>query len=75
MNPLLKALKFRHTLLQKRIEQEQKVPQPDSLRIMSLKKIRLRMREQIEFLERAGNPTKPLIVVRRRRVDPGFSMA
>jgi hypothetical protein len=55
MNPLLKALKSRHRIIEDRIHTEQKSPAPDSLRIMALKKIKLRMREQIEFLQRTAH--------------------
>jgi hypothetical protein len=55
MTPLLKALKSRHRIIEDRIHTEQKSPAPDSLRIMALKKIKLRMREQIEFLQRTGH--------------------
>ncbi|WP_252192941.1 YdcH family protein [Rhizobium sp. CSW-27] len=74
MNPLLKALKARHSVIDNKIDHEQRAVRPDGLRIMALKKIRLRIREQIEFLERAGRLGKPLVVVRRRRVAPGFSL-
>ncbi|MBP2550511.1 hypothetical protein J2858_003447 [Neorhizobium galegae] len=65
MNPLLKALHSRHRILEDRIQSEQKSPAPDSLRIMALKKIKLRMREQIEFLQRTGSNGKPMTPARR----------
>ncbi|MGE6741120.1 YdcH family protein [Allorhizobium pseudoryzae] len=74
MNPLLKALRSRHAILQNKIDREQRALQPDTLRIMSLKKTKLRLREQIEFLERAyqtGNPDTVRQVLRNRS---GFSM-
>lgn len=74
MNPLLKALKARHSVIDNKIDHEQRAVRPDDLRIMALKKIRLRIREQIEFLERAGRLGKPLVVVRRRRLAPGLSL-
>lgn len=73
MNPLLKALKSRHAILQDKIDREQRSLQPDTLRIMSLKRTKLRLREQIEFLERAtrtGNPDIVRQVLRNRLSMP-----
>lgn len=48
----LNALRARHGILQTRIDQEERRPMPDSIRLTGLKKIRLRLREEISALER-----------------------
>lgn len=53
MKQLLKALRARHALVANKIDDEQRRPQPDGFRVRSLKKIKLRLKEQIAFLERA----------------------
>ena len=53
MTPLLKALKNRYSLLERKIELETKLPQPDPLRIMELKRIKMQMRDQITWMERS----------------------
>lgn len=55
MKQLLKALKARHALVANKIDDEQRRPQPDGLRVRSLKKIKLRLKEQIASLERTEN--------------------
>ncbi|MEQ8305218.1 MAG: YdcH family protein [Hoeflea sp.] len=47
----LKALRSRHSIIESRIQREQMRPSPDSLRVMSMKKIRLQLREQIQKAE------------------------
>lgn len=47
----LKALRNRHGILESRIQREETRPYPDSIRIMSMKKIRLRLREDIQRAE------------------------
>ncbi|MBB1248651.1 MULTISPECIES: YdcH family protein [unclassified Rhizobium] len=54
MNPLMKALRVRHEILQSKIEGEMKAKQPDTLRITALKRMKLKLRDQIAALERAG---------------------
>jgi hypothetical protein len=53
MTPLLKALKNRYSLIERKIELETKMPQPDPLRIMELKRIKMQMRDQITWMERS----------------------
>lgn len=53
MKQLLKALRARHALVANKIDDEQRRPQPDGFRVRSLKKVKLRLKEQITFLERA----------------------
>ena len=65
MNPLIKSLKARHQIVQSRIEDENRSPAPDSLRVRALKKMKLQLRDQIAFLERVGN-SRPVMVVRRK---------
>ncbi|MEQ8480942.1 MAG: YdcH family protein [Hoeflea sp.] len=47
----LKALRSRHSIIESRIQREEMRPSPDSLRIMSMKKIRLQLREEIQKAE------------------------
>ena len=53
MMQLLKALKARHALIANKIDDEQRRPRPDGIRVRSLKKIKLHLKEQIAMLERA----------------------
>jgi hypothetical protein len=52
MDQFVKSLRNRRAILQSRIEEEQSRPVPDSIRLRILKKLRLRFRDQIEFIER-----------------------
>ncbi len=47
----LKALRSRHEILDAKIDREQKALRPDGFRITALKKIRLRLRDEIAALE------------------------
>jgi hypothetical protein len=51
MKQLLKALKARHTIVAAKIDEEQRRPQPDGIRVRALKKIKLHLKEQIMLLE------------------------
>jgi hypothetical protein len=51
MKQLLKALKARHTIVAAKIDEEQRRPQPDGIRVRALKKIKLHLKEQITLLE------------------------
>ena len=70
MDQFLKSLLARKAHMQSRIDEEQSRPVPDSLRLQALKKLKLRFREQINFIERhnrhAGTTLIP--VVRRKTV-------
>ncbi|MCJ8519419.1 hypothetical protein ABID21_002360 [Pseudorhizobium tarimense] len=52
MNRLLKALRARHEIVEARVQEEQRKPMPNSLSLLSLKRIRLQLRDQIVSLER-----------------------
>lgn len=52
MKPLLKALRARHSIIAAKIDEEQRRPQPDGIRVRALKKIKLHLKEQIMLLER-----------------------
>lgn len=52
MDQFLKSLRERRSRIQARIEEEQARPAPDHLRLTALKKLKLRFREQIDFIER-----------------------
>ncbi|MGL4489529.1 MAG: DUF465 domain-containing protein [Rhizobiaceae bacterium] len=54
MKNLLRALQARHQIVQSRIDTEQRSKAPDSLRVASLKKIKLGIRDQMAMLERLG---------------------
>jgi len=49
----LDALRFRHGILESRIQGELQRPCPDSLRLTQLKRKKLRLREQIVDIETA----------------------
>ena len=68
MDPFLNSLRNRRAQIQARIEHEQARPAPDSLRLYGLKKLKLRFREQIEYLERLNREGQATVipVVRRR---------
>lgn len=68
MDQFLKALTTRHRLIEDEIVEEEKRPAPDRMRVLALKKLKLRMREQIEILHREGR--RAVTVVRRRRAAP-----
>lgn len=74
MDPFIKSLRHRRATVQARIEDEQVRPVPDQLRLSALKRLKLRFRDQIEFIERMdrhGEAT-PIPVVRRRSHRPPF---
>lgn len=48
----LKALYARHGIIEAKIHGEQCRPSPDSLRVRALKKMKLKLRDQIRTLER-----------------------
>ena len=52
MKQLLKALRARHSIVAAKIDEEQRRPQPDGIRVRALKKIKLHLKEQITLLER-----------------------
>lgn len=77
MDPFLKALRHRRQAVQARIEHEQSRPLPDSLRLQALKRLKLRFREQIEYIERLNRrgETQTIPVVRKRSFTPAFARA
>lgn len=69
MDQFLKAFRRRRAVIQQRIEEEQTRPQPDSLKLRALKKVRLRFREQIEFIDRLNRRGEVItipVIIRRR---------
>ncbi len=68
MDQFIKSLRHRTATVQARIEDEQARPAPDQLRLTALKRLKLRFRDQIEFIERINRHggTTPIPVVRRR---------
>lgn len=75
MNHLSKSLKHRREILDARIAEEQARPGPDSLRLKALKKIKLRFRDQIEFMERLDRNGQGVLVpvIRRRSLNRSAS--
>lgn len=75
MDPFLNSLRNRRAQIQARIEHEQARPAPDSLRLYGLKKLKLRFREQIEYLERLNREGQAIVipVVRRRSFTPAMA--
>lgn len=72
MDQFLKALQTRRATIQRRIEQELASPNPDRLKLSSLKRLRVRFRDQIEFIERLNRngDLARVQVVRRRSLQP-----
>jgi hypothetical protein len=72
MDQFIKSLRHRRAILQARIEDEQARPAPDQLRVSALKRLKLRFREQIEFLERMNRHGEKVTIpiVRRRPLRP-----
>lgn len=68
----LKALRNRRAKVAASIEAEQARPAPDHLKVGMMKKMRLRLRDQIEFIERMNRNGQPSVVpvVRRRSFRP-----
>ncbi|MFN3506800.1 MAG: YdcH family protein [Allorhizobium sp.] len=60
MKQLLKALRARHSIVAAKIDEEQRRPQPDGVRVRALKKIKLHLKEQITLLER-GDAVKAAV--------------
>ncbi|SDA92780.1 YdcH family protein [Mesorhizobium qingshengii] len=75
MDQFIKSLRHRRATVQARIEDEQARPAPDQLRLSALKRLKLRFRDQIEFIERINRSgdTIPIPVVRRRSFRPLLS--
>lgn len=72
MDQFIKSLRHRRATVQARIADEQARPAPDQLRLSALKRLRLRFRDQIEFIERMNRrgETIAIPVVRRRSFYP-----
>ncbi len=62
MDQFLKSLRNRKAHVQSRIDDEQARPAPDGLRLSALKKLKLRFREQIEFIERQNSRSVPVLI-------------
>lgn len=60
MKQLLKALRARHTIVSAKIDEEQRRPQPDGIRVRALKKIKLHLKEQIMLLEQGEAMKAPI---------------
>lgn len=75
MDQFLKSLRHRRASVHARIEDEQARPAPDQMRLSALKRLRLRFRDQIEFVERMNRrgETIPIPVIRRRSFRPALS--
>lgn len=68
MDTFLHTLRKRRAALQDRIDEEHARPAPDSLRLRGLKKLKLHLRDRIEFLEhRSRNGSVRSIPVISRR--------
>jgi hypothetical protein len=72
MDQFLKPLHLRRASVQTRIEEEQARPALDHLRLSAPKRLRLRFRDQIEFIERKNRYGQRVSVpvVRRRSLRP-----
>jgi hypothetical protein len=68
MDQFIKSLRNRKAVVQARIAEEQARPLPDQLRVSALKRLTLRFRDQIEFIERMNRrgEATAIPVVRRR---------
>ena len=67
MDQFMKSLKTRHSLIEEEISSEQTRPNPDRIRVLALKKMKLRLRDQIEYLRREGADMARVVVVHRKR--------
>ncbi|SON57174.1 hypothetical protein HDIA_3633 [Hartmannibacter diazotrophicus] len=67
MDQFLKALNTRHDLLDAELQAERSRPAPDGERVMALKTMQRQVRSQIEYIERQGSQSAPLMVVRLKR--------
>ncbi|MBP2149171.1 DUF465 domain-containing protein [Xanthobacter autotrophicus DSM 597] len=67
MDQFMKSLKTRHSLIEEEISSEQTRPNPDRNRVLALKKMKLRLRDQIEYLRREGADMARVVVVHRKR--------
>jgi hypothetical protein len=67
--PHIKSLINRRARLQRDIEREQAAAQPDTLRLMQLKRLRLMLKDRIAHLARYidGPRLAPVAALRRRR--------
>ena len=68
MDQFIRSLRHRRASVQARIEDEQGRPAPGQLHLSALKRLKLRFRDQIEFIERLnrrGEPTQ-IPAIRRR---------
>lgn len=75
MDPFLNSLRNRHAVIDARIEREQARPAPDSLRLFGLKKLKLRFREQIEYIERLNREGQATMIPVIRRKSHTSAMA
>jgi hypothetical protein len=68
MDQFLKSLRHRRLIIQSRIEDEEARPSPDGLRLRALRKLKLQLRDQIEFIDRMNRYGQAVAipVVRRR---------
>jgi hypothetical protein len=67
MYPILKSLQHRKAIVESRIEEEQARPAPDHLKLSALKRLKLKFRDQIEFIERMDRFGKAIVVPVIRR--------
>jgi len=67
VDQFMKSLTTRHSLIEEEISSEQTRPEPDRTRVLALKKMKLRLRDQIEYLRREGADMARVVVVRRKR--------
>jgi hypothetical protein len=75
MDPFIKSLRHRRATVQARIDEEQARPSPDPIRLSALKRLKLRFRDQIEFIERLNRrgEAAAIPVARRRAYHPVLS--
>ncbi len=75
MDPFVKSLRHRKATVQALIVDEQARSAPDQLRLSALKRLRLRFRDQIDFIERLNRrgETIAIPVIRRRSFHPLLS--
>ncbi len=75
MDQFIKSLRDRRATVQARIDDEQARPAPDQLRLSALKRLKLRFRDQIAFIERLNrrDEATPIPVGSRRSLRPLLS--
>ncbi len=69
----LNALKVRHDILESKIQGEMSRPRPDDLRLRLLKRMKLKLRDEMAGIEDRLFSEKPAGAPHDRRGEPAFN--